>query len=76
MVEKTIKKSGFPKCAQSLFALLMGKDENKKDGPIELLMNTVEPTEAIAASIQVCSVPFTHFQLSDSLVSSTCAPSP
>ena len=54
-VEKTIGKTEFPKCAHILYMLLMGNNDGGEGGPIDLLMNTVEPTQAIAASIQVAN---------------------
>ena len=60
MVEKVISKQEFPKCATILYGLLMGESDDGMGGPIGCLMNTVEPTETVAQSIQEISTKATE----------------
>ena len=76
IVEKTISKHDFPKCAPILYTLLMGESEDGLGGPIGCLMNTVEPTETVAQCIQEISTKSTeisgcstHFALATALCS-------
>ena len=74
MAEKCSQKLVFPECAPSLFRLLLGEAEEGTVGPICILMNTVEPTEAVAECMQEIATKCTeisscseHFALATAL---------